>query len=217
MNPLTPIRCLALLLVPGLLTGCFVDMLATTAVHGELQKKQAQSLQRVTEQARQQSQDLRADQAVKAYRAEHGSNPPSLEILVPDYLPEVPRRPDGTPYAYDPATGEVGRPPQGVTPEDRRTLQAIENAINQYGQDTGYYPPTLDALAPQYLPEPPRTSAGERFIYNNQNGYVAHPQAAASAGNAYQGNAAPRPSAPQPGIVSQHNRRQSEAIDELGL
>ncbi|MCK5862406.1 MAG: hypothetical protein KAH38_07965, partial [Candidatus Hydrogenedentes bacterium] len=53
-----------------------------------------------------------------------------------------------------------------------------------YGTATGYYPPTLDALYPGYLPQMPRTSSGQQFVYNNQNGYLAHPNQRAVASTA---------------------------------
>ena len=83
------------------------------------------------------------------------------------------------PYGYDPSTGQLteGTPvSNGPSAADTQLMRDIQQAIQRYGMTTGYYPPTLDALCPTYLPKPPRTEAGELFIYNNQNGYLAHPR-----------------------------------------
>ncbi len=66
-------------------------------------------------------------------------------------------------------------PTAGIPASDMQTLEKIQQAINQYGTATGFYPNSLDDLVPQYLSSPPRTESGELFIYNNQNGYLAHP------------------------------------------
>ena len=55
-------------------------------------------------------------------------------------------------------------------------MEQIRNAMHRHGTATGYYPVSLDALVPRYLDSPPRTSAGEEFIYNNQNGELRHPR-----------------------------------------
>ena len=47
--------------------------------------------------------------AVQHYQAGTGAYPSSLEDLVPDYLALLPTKADGSMYAYDPATGKVGR------------------------------------------------------------------------------------------------------------
>ena len=66
-------------------------------------------------------------------------------------------------------------PTAGIPPSDLQTLEQIQQAINQYGMATGFFPTTLDDLVPQYLSTPPRTESGAQFIYNNQNGFLAHP------------------------------------------
>ena len=93
------------------LSGCGVEVLTTTAVRGEIETKQAQSALRQLDQVRGQVNTLQVEQAVKAYRGDHGINPPSLEALVPNYLPQTPVKADGAPYYYDPKTGKVSERP----------------------------------------------------------------------------------------------------------
>lgn len=175
----------ALIAMLGLmLAGCGAELLTTTAIQGELQAQQLSAMQRQVKGAADSSGRIQIERAITAYQAEKGAYPPSLDALAPQYLPAVPRRADGAPYGYDPATGRLtdgAAPATGPSPQDFQTMEQIRAAINRYGTATGYYPPTLDALAPAYLPAPPRTTAGEQFIYNNQNGYLAHPRQAASA------------------------------------
>jgi hypothetical protein len=126
---------------------------------------------------------INVDQAIQAYRADKGVNPPSLEALVPTYLAEVPKKADGSAYGYDPTTGKLLDSPVAGTSmvNDTQRMQQIQQAIIQYGTATGYYPPTLDDLYPNYLPQLPRTASGQQFVYNNQNGYLAMPAAQAVA------------------------------------
>lgn len=170
------------------MSGCGVEVLTATAIQGELQAQQAQAIQRQVAGAANQSGRLRLEQAIRAYQAEKGAFPPSLEALVPDYLPAVPARADGSPYGYDPARGILldgpAAPGGSIPPADLETMNRIREAINRYGMATGYYPPTLDALYPGYLSVLPRTAAGEPYLYNNQNGEVQHPRAASGAGAA---------------------------------
>jgi hypothetical protein len=51
----------------------------------------------------------------------------------------------------------------------------INAAITKYGMTTGYYPPSLDALVPAYLPSMPLTANGSRFIYDPQTGKLYDP------------------------------------------
>ena len=160
-----------------ILSGCGVELLATTAVRGELEAQNAKQAVKQLNYVKGKVGSINADQAIQAYRADKGVNPPSLEALVPTYLAEIPKKADGTAYGYDPATGNLLDSPGGnaslVT--DTQRMEQIRKAINQYGTATGYFPPTLDALYPQYLPQLPRTSSGQQFVYNNQNGYLALP------------------------------------------
>lgn len=160
-----------------MLTGCGVELLATTAVRGELEAQNAKSAMKQLNYVKGKMGSINVEQAIQAYRADKGVNPPSLAALVPTYLAAVPKKEDGTDYNYDPLTGKLTEGPISAAPamSDMQTMEKIKMAINQYGTATGYYPPTLDDLYPNYLPQPPRTAAGQQFIYNNQNGYLAHP------------------------------------------
>jgi len=168
-----------------IVSGCGVELLATTAVRGELEAKNAKSAVKQLNYVKGKMGSINVDQAIQAYRADKGVNPPSLEALVPTYMAEVPKKADGTAYNYDPVTGKLTDGPISAAPgmSDMQMMEKIKLAINQYGTATGYYPPALDDLYPNYLPQPPRTASGQQFIYNNQNGYLAHPsqQAVASA------------------------------------
>ncbi len=169
-------RAIMVTLACALLTGCGLDVLTSTAITGELQRENVERLTETTDAVEQQTARWQVNQAIAAYRAEKGENPPSLEALIPEFLAEVPKGPDGEPLAYDPATGSVGEDTQAQA-DDRQTMEEIYQAINRYGRQTGYYPPSLDALAPNYLSEPPRTTDGREFLYNPQTGAVAHPDA----------------------------------------
>ncbi len=171
------LRVLAISAICVVLAGCGAEILTATAIRGELGARQAKSAVKQLDYAKGKVGALNIDQAVQTYRAEHGANPPSLEALVPQYLPEIPQQADGTPYHYDPVSGKLSATPPagGISQEDQRMMSAIHAAINAYGTATGYYPSTLDTLYPQYLSQMPRTSTGQPFLYNNQNGQVTHP------------------------------------------
>jgi len=181
-------RSLLLTSVVVLLAGCGVELLTTTAVRGELEAQQMTAMKRQLQGVAENTGQMNVERAIQTYRAEKGVNPPSLHSLVPHYLPALPVKADGTPYGYDPATGRLLDGPAaggGPTAGDHEMMRQIRQAIDAYGTATGYYPPTLDELATQgYLAKAPRTSSGEPFIYNNQNGYVAHPHAAQAGGPA---------------------------------
>lgn len=206
------------------LVGCGLELLGGAAIESGLQAKQLQTLKGQLDHAKNTTSTLSAQQAVNAYRATKGENPPSLEALVPEWMPSVPLAADGTPLSYDPATGTVSdRPVQAVArpapspranpaaqaaqEADQRKIEEIRRAINQFGQATGYYPGSLDQLAPFYLAEPPRTSAGQEFLYDPQTGAVGLPpqnglaQAAPMYQQAQQGPRAPvQPSAGGAGV-----------------
>lgn len=179
-----------LLLIAGI-AGCGVEVLTTTAIQGELQKQQLQALKSQTSHAGDAAATIRLEQAIGVYQAEKGTYPPSLETLVPNYLPDLPRQSSGDPFGYDPATGKLltGSPAAIVSQQGQRTdadnLARIRDAINKYGRDTGYYPPTLSALAPLYLDPLPYAASGAPYGYDPQTGQVWAP-----------GQAAP-PAAPQ--------------------
>lgn len=163
------------------LTGCMAEVLTTTAIRGQAEAQQLGAMQRQLGFAKDTTDEANLRHALDLYKADKGVNPPSLDALVPQYIASIPVHANGQPYGYDPASGVLLDGPvansNGPTPQDQQTMIAIRNAINAYGTAVGYYPETLDALAPRYLPTPPRTSAGESFLYNNQNGAVTHPRA----------------------------------------
>lgn len=166
----------SLLLAGVCFSGCLAEVATTTAITGTLQAQQMGAMQRQVENAAESTGRVNLERAISTYKAEKGGNPPSLEALSPGWLPAVPTHPDGSPYGYDPETGTLFDSPEAAArTADQRTIQRIQQAINQYGTAVGYYPPSLDALAPTYLPAPPRTLAGEPFVYNNQNGFVGLP------------------------------------------
>lgn len=176
-------RWLALFLVaPLVLCGCGLELLTTTAIQSDLQAQQLTAIKGQVQQAAGTTGRINIEKAIQTYQAEKGQFPPSLDALVPDYLPAVPKQPDGSAYGYDPVTGALSSGPTpsmgaaaGIPAEDRQTMETIRAAIDRYGQAAGYYPPTLDALYPVYMAKLPRTTAGQPFLYNNQNGYVGHP------------------------------------------
>ena len=220
-------RCAVVLIAALALTGCGLELLTTTAITGELRKQEAESATGVLQDAERRTGQWEAQQAIQAYRAEHGHNPSSLHELVPEYLAEVPKTADGEPMAYDPATGRIG---EGGA---QARLADIQRAIRRYADDHGRYPPSLDALAPNYLAETPRTETGQPFAYNPHTGAVAHPrqlqQQQRQWGQGPSGGMQP----PQQrgaggnvgvygrervgGIEQQHNQRQQQALEELGF
>ena len=172
--------------VAAMLAGCGVEVLTTTAIQGELQAEQMTAMKRQLGGAADTSAKINIERAIATYKAENGSNPPSLEALVPAYLPQLPLRPDGMGYGYDPNSGTLtgegvvvagaaAAVGGGPTEPDRRKIQEIKQAITRYGTAVGFYPPTLQALVPGYLPALPKTTSGLDFGYNNQNGDVWHP------------------------------------------
>ena len=112
--------------------------------------------------------------AVEDYHLEKDAYPRTLTALVPDYFDEIPEC-NGEPPGYNPVTGEIFPSDDGPSPEDYLLMEDIREAITQYGTATGYYPPTLDDLYPNYLSSLPRTSTRRDFTYNNQNGELGHP------------------------------------------
>lgn len=168
---------IATLLLFGLgLSGCLAEVATTTAITGTLQAQQLGAMQRQVQGAAESTGKVNLERALSTYKAEKGSNPPNLDALAPGWIPAVPIHPDGSPYGYDPGTGTLFNSPiDAARAIDQRSIQRIQQAINQYGTTVGFYPPTLDALVPTYLPETPRSATGEPFVYNNQNGFVGIP------------------------------------------
>lgn len=228
------------------LTGCFAEVLTTTAITSELQAQQVGAMQRQLQGAADRTGKVNLQRAVDTHFAEKGAYPATLEDLVPGYLPSVPTHPDGSAYGYDPATGRVTDRVGGGGPH--LSLQAIHQAINAYGTNTGYYPPTLDALYPDYLPAKPRTPSGREYFYNNQTGEVVAPgqmrngtagrggggvggggpmgemmtgvgvqRQLNSMGQSGANSAGTRSRSGVQDITNQHNQQQQDALDALGF
>ncbi len=183
-------RWIAVLLVL-LLAGCGAEVLTTTAIQGELQKQQLTAMDKQLKHASDMAAKTKLRHAIDTYYAEKGYYPLTLDSLAPEYIPTIPKKPDGTEYGYNPSTGKLsdstapekgqtaqqqsarasGNPvSQGPGETNQRKIARIRAAIHKYGTQTGYYPPTLSALVPQYLPALPKTNDGKDFGYNNQNG-----------------------------------------------
>lgn len=175
------------LLMP--LAGCGIELLGATAIQSGMQADNAKRLTRQLDHAKDSTSRITAEHSIGAYYAEKGAYPPSLDTLVREgYLTEIPRKPDGTPYGYDPGTGALldgpvapaqPRQPQSSlsTPtDDSRTMQAIRVAILDYWKETRAYPPSLMALTPKYLASVPRTASGHDFVYDPGTGTLYHPR-----------------------------------------
>jgi hypothetical protein len=174
------LRLAALIPCIALMSGCFLDLLGATAITSTLQKRQLETGQRVLDRTTDTTTRINLEQAIASYHADKGYFPASLDALAPAYIASVPKRGDGTPFGYDPASGRLldgGAQGMGPTPADHQKMQQIHQAINAYGHATGWYPPTLEALVPQYLAAVPYTDSGQPFLYNNQNGDLRHPNA----------------------------------------
>ena len=164
-------------LLAPMLVGCGLELLSTTAIQGELQAENMRAIHSQASAIGGTMGKIRLQQAVDTYHAEKGFYPTALEELVPAYLPRLPRQPDGTSYNYDPATGKVlDYPKDPLGPEsDQHKMDNILVAIDQYGRTTGYYPPSLAALVPGYLPAVPLTADGREFIYDPSTGALKMP------------------------------------------
>ena len=175
------LRYAALLTCVAMMSGCFLDLLGATAITSTLQKQQLETGQRAIQHATNTTGRINLEQAIAAYRADTGNFPATLEAMTPGYIREIPLQANGQPYGYDPATGRLFDSPAqaangaGPTAADHQKMQQIRQAINAYGHATGWYPPTIEALVPQYLPSVPYSDSGQPFVYNNQNGDLRHP------------------------------------------
>lgn len=196
--------------LPLLFSGCLVDMLASTAIEGTLAAKQMDTASKALSYAKNTSSEITVNQAIQTFAAEKGRNPKSLDELVPEWLPSVPTKPDGSPYGYDPATGRLldAPPAAAAAPKasfatNGQKMADITAAITKYGMATGYYPPNLDALVPTYLPTMPLTASGARFIYDPQTGKLYDPTGTVAdkpAAGAAGGAVAQAPPQQQPGF-----------------
>ena len=169
-----------LLVLP--LTGCIMELLSTTAIQSTLQAESATAAMKQLHRAQDQSNRNTMRQAIGVYTAETGAYPVSLHSLVPEYLAEVPVRPDGLPYEYDPISGTLreahARGPQITIPisdDDRNTMAMLRDSIYDYADWTGYYPGSLEALIPDYLRYVPVTTSGHTYVYNPMDGSLRHP------------------------------------------
>lgn len=158
------------------LSGCLLDMLMTTAITADMAAQQASSSTGALQEAELESAQWELQDALEYYYVEKGEYPRTLDALVPTYIEAIPTRPDGEPFGYNPIEGSIYANAKGPSPEDYFLIEDIKIAINNFGTATGFYPPQLDDLYPNYLPRLPRTSTGETFGYDNQNGRLTHPR-----------------------------------------
>lgn len=176
--------------------GCGLELLAGTAIQGTLQKEAASSAKDTIDYAQDTTSRMSIEQAISAYAAETGEYPESLDVLVPEWLPRIPQKADGTAFGYDPETGALlDGPVEGTVAEaaaetapepgllDPVPLQAsnqerllkIHEAISTYTAEKGKYPTSLWALVPDYLPEYIKTKDGQDFNYDRATGIVSTP------------------------------------------
>jgi len=162
------------------LGGCGVELVATTAIQSELQAERRKAMKRQLDKAGSTTAKINIQKAIDTFHAEKGRYPASLDELVPGYLPSLPKRTDGSDYGYDAAQGKFYDGPvptaaKGPTANDMQNMNLILRAIDGYGRATGYYPPSLAALAPTYITSIPKTDAGQDFVYDVATGRLSHP------------------------------------------
>lgn len=165
--------------------GCIFLLLVLPGCLGKILRGESDSDREAARKIEKANRDLLRDQlesdyrhlqsAVNSFEREHGRFPWDLSELGPPHIEEVPLRPDGEAFGYNPITGEIYRSNEGPAPEDYAMMGRIWQAIQNHGAETGYYPATLEALYPRYLPVLPRTASGGQFTYNNQTGELRHP------------------------------------------
>lgn len=167
--------------LPLFFSGCLADVLMSAGIVGELNRQQASTLVDTLNSVKETKSELEVNQAIRAYHAEKGVYPQSLQDLVPDYFSSVPVKPDGTPWGYDPTTGTLLSAPVPVVASapaaesNAQKMARIREAINKFGMATGYYPGTLQQLVPYYLPELPKAANGVDFLYDPQTGALYEP------------------------------------------
>lgn len=157
------------------LSGCLIDMLMTTAITADMAAQQASSASNTMNQTQLDMSMLELQEALDYHFMEKEHYPRDLSALVPTYIAAIPTRPDGEPFGYNPIEGTIYENNKGPSTADYLLMEDIKVAINHFGNATGYYPPTLDDLYPNYMPTLPRTSSGATFGYDNQNGALTHP------------------------------------------
>lgn len=208
-------RTLILMLTAVLVTGCSLELLASTAVQSELQAQNAKSAMKQLDHAERMADKIEIRQALQVYRVENGAYPESLHDLVPRYLHEVPVGPDGTDlYAYDPVTGWFGlpseQPTQPLTEADQANMELIMLALDEYYLDYNKFPNKLNRLVPDYLVTVPVTESGKPFEYVAQSGIVMAPRGPAGAQRSPQ-------TSQQPAITNQHDNQINQVMDDLGI
>ena len=164
----------------GMLSGCGVELLTTTAIQGELQAEQLKAVQGQVGQMGDNMARTNLQRAIDAYHAEKGRYPSRLEELVPDFIASIPQGPNGMPFAYDPISGKIlDGPASGavaaITPGDIQKMNQVSMALNGYATATQQIPPSLNALVPTYLSAIPKTDSGQDFVYDPRNGALYHP------------------------------------------
>lgn len=180
------IHCGILVFCGIIIAGCGAELLTTTAIQGELQAEQLKAMKGQVGQASETTAKINIQRAIDTYQAEKGSYPPTLDALVPDFLPSLPHKADGSPFGYDAASGRVLddsaslQPPSmpaigAPTPADYQKLQTVQMAIARYAQQKGAYPASLETLVPSYLLILPKTDAGQNLNYSPQTGTVSLP------------------------------------------
>ena len=173
-----------------LFTGCGLELLTTTAIQGDLQAEQLKAMKGQINRTSDTTAKINIQKSIDTYMAEKGSYPATLDALVPDFLPSLPHKPDGTPYGYDSASGKVlddaamngggamgQSTPVASAPSqaDFQKLQQIQSAVARYAREKGAYPASLQALVPSYVLFLPKTDGGQDYTYSSQTGAVAHP------------------------------------------
>ena len=213
-------RALPLILISltaSILSGCFVEVLTTTAIQGELAAENAKAAQRQLGYARDSLGETQISSAIRMYQSEFGIYPPSLDSLVPAHLPILPLNAEGAPYYYNSRTGAFSPhpPPEAprVTATDEQAMQTVRQAINLYARNNRRYPDSLEALVTHtYLRALPTTESGKAFVYNPRTGQLRYPDDVA--GRAPLGNKVLR----NPGrATGGYSQRQLDALDNLGL
>ena len=168
------------------LPGCMLELVGSTAIQSGLAAEGASVNQKALGKAQGFSDEKELNSAIQAHFAEYGYFPGTLQALVPQFIAEIPATSGGYVWHYDPASGSayLGSPVQQqqqvaqIPPPsdaDYAAMQTIHNAVAAYGQNTGYYPNTLNDLAPTYMASVPKTTSGKNFKYDAATGSVYHP------------------------------------------
>jgi len=169
------------------LAGCGVEVLTTAAIQGEATSQQLKAMKRQVKGAADTTAQINIRRAIDTHYAEKSAYPLTLEALVPDYLPRLPKQPDGTPYAYDPTTGQLLDVPPlpedemaEPTLSDRDKAAMLRKAVDRYAHATQYYPSSLQTLVPTFIEAVPTTASGQEFEYDVQTGVVLLPRPTAT-------------------------------------